>query len=862
MRTSQLPARATLRARCCCCRQPRPQVTRHPGSFQEYAPRLAAAAPALFAAATGMAAPPPTPVPTASGPAAPGSAPPLSAATFATSVLAPRVAVSPFAALRCAVVRGCAQLIMWSRGLAAGAEPAGRDLAAASVHDGESGVGGQAPLDLQDLAEGLLPQLLPGAASGDAGGVQVQVGQGAGAAVAVMPGGEHLQGRGGGSSSNSSSGAAAATLLLLSPPAICSPDPGAHTGGGATVRMVLHSPRPQPARVLVLAERGAAGGQQQHEAAEGGQRPQPGTAVLLREAAVWLVAGTQEVELHLTGEELAAASLAGGGDVRVLQLVLVGPEHGAAGGDGQEPEAGAAAGALGESGGVGTAASPPPPPLHFAAPPLLLLPPAAAAEVCQLWDLVRQEAAAGVAEAHAEGGDDGSGAGGLEWEVGVWREHLAPLLGDLAFALLGPQGGGSGSQGMREAQQQVVSYLLQYLGSVGMGMGETAELLARGVVRHVDLCSRTGEGKGAGNHDMSSTVACAVDDAVHDTAHKTAGSLGYKSHSCAPAQAVPLLTPADLSRPAPCSPSCSTPSTPAASAFTSANRLASMAGTLLHHLLPPPPFQPASRELSYQASPLVAQAATARNALLGTAFPYTLVLLRVAWEQGVRALGPAIALSVCNWGSEAAAIAALLLLPPRLNQAAAAATAGAPGGSGGTSGNAAAAAVAAAVRMQDLAAVVVGPSSLLAGAVLVALGVLPWFPVYVGRVRLMVTCVVHRSLVLPSVQHLSVRQAWGCAPLLGLAEALQVRAMQPAWGWPAVVGTVAVWRVAAAAVAGLWERRARGRFASGVALRAAEAAARGRVDASGVGRNEGPSGLARGGLSGAGENIIGKEKHE
>ncbi len=367
---------------------------------------------------------------------------------------------------------------------------------------------------LQDLAGDGLPQLLqqlPGAASGDAGGVQVQVGQGAGAgaAVAVMPGGEQ---RGGSSSSG-----AAATLLLLSPPAICSPE---HTGGGATVRLMLHSPRPQPARVLVLAERGAAGGQQQHEAAEGGQRPQPGTAVLLREAAVWLVAGTQEVELHLTGEELAAASLAGGGDVRVLQLVLVGPEHGAAGGDGQEPEAGAAAGALGESGGVGTAASPPPPPLHFAAPPLLLLPPAAAAEVCQLWDLVRQEAAAGVAEAHAEGGDDGSGAGGLEWEVGVWREHLAPLLGDLAFALLGPQDGGSGSQGMREAQQQVVSHLGQYCS--GMGMGETAELLARGAVRHVDLCNRPAGGTCTGNHNSSSTTACAVDDAIHDAAH-TAG---------------------------------------------------------------------------------------------------------------------------------------------------------------------------------------------------------------------------------------------------------------------------------------------------------------------------------------------------
>ncbi len=195
----------------------------------------------------------------------------------------------------------------------------------------------------------------------------------------------------------------------------------------------------------------------------------------------------------------------------------------------------------------------------------------------------------------------------------------------------------------------------------------------------------------------------------------------------------------------------------------------------------------------------------------------------------------ALALSALNWGSEAAANAMLLRVPAHVHQAAAAAAApghssssskgGSCSGSGSSNGGGTMLAVSAVARKHDLAVMVVGPAIMLAASLAMAAGALPYYPLYVGTAPALIMCCVYRMLVLPSVQQLGVRQAWRCAPLLALAEALQVHAMQPAWGWRAVVGTVVVWRVAAAAVAGLWERRARGRFAAGVALRAAEAAA-------------------------------------
>ncbi len=399
-----------------CYPLPPHQVHDHPGTFEEYAGRLAAAAPQLLRRGLG---------------AAPGEA-----AKAAGPGLTPPRLLPHGALLQSAVVRGCVQLIAWARELrqeyALGEGPSGD---APGGGTGLGSVGMDARQQLQALA-GALPGLLLEAGCGGAERVSVQVGDGLAAAAktveeeAVAVSQEALH----------HAGCCAAVQLLLMWPFALPVGPDQADGEPRTVRLLLQSPRSQPARLLLLAERGGGRGGQQFQA----QPP----ARLLCEVAVELVGGPQEVELALGVGELEGAVGADG--VGVLQLVLVGPEHSAR-------DAGDAAHPL----------------VHFVAPPLLVLPPAAAAEVCGLWDAIRHEAGGGA----NEGAAASSGGYGGEQQSSLWWSHLAPLLGDLAYVLGagGQQGQGQQADDEEAGCEAVLSQLLPYLH--GSGMGTTARLL-------------------------------------------------------------------------------------------------------------------------------------------------------------------------------------------------------------------------------------------------------------------------------------------------------------------------------------------------------------------------------------------------
>ncbi|PNW77461.1 hypothetical protein CHLRE_10g437650v5 [Chlamydomonas reinhardtii] len=252
------------------------------------------------------------------------------------------------------VVRGCVQLIMWTR------TPVAAAGGAVSAPEQPQ----QPPLDAR-----LLSQLLP---DGDqVGGLAVQQQQ---AAVAAAAG-----------------GSVAVQLLHLTPPVL--PLPGGPTASDATapppepLRLRLFSPGPQRARLLVV-------GSSSTEAAAaataaGGLRPQR----VFAELQVQLCGGDQELELG--GEVLRQLLLmacveaeAPTGCSRALQLLLMPPVH-----DGDEELVEAAEGSAGE-------VMPPPPLLHFSAP-LLVLPAAAAVELCGLWEQVAAEAGGDAAAAHA-----------------------------------------------------------------------------------------------------------------------------------------------------------------------------------------------------------------------------------------------------------------------------------------------------------------------------------------------------------------------------------------------------------------------------------------------------------------------------
>ena len=294
------------------------QLQTHPGTFESYSQRLMQATPAIAAASQETCA-----------------------GGFTQAL----------------VVRGCVQLIMWTR------TPVAAAGGAVSAPEQPQ----QPPLDAR-----LLSQLLP---DGDqVGGLAVQQQQQQQAAVAAAAG-----------------GSVAIQLLHLTPPVL--PLPGGPTASDATapppepLRLRLFSPAPQRARLLVV-------GSSSTEAAAaataaGGLRPQR----VFAELQVQLCGGDQELELG--GEVLRQLLLmacveaeAPTGCSRALQLLLMPPVH-----DGDEELVEAAEGSAGEG-------MPPPPLLHFSAP-LLVLPAAAAVELCGLWEQVAAEAGGDAAAAHA-----------------------------------------------------------------------------------------------------------------------------------------------------------------------------------------------------------------------------------------------------------------------------------------------------------------------------------------------------------------------------------------------------------------------------------------------------------------------------
>ncbi len=365
----------------------------------------------------------------------------------------PRVTAAAAAepAVGLSVIRGCVQALLWGW-----------------VPEGVLAEGGSDAAAAQRLLQRLAGRLgAPGLAGDGAGGVRgvvVQVGQ----AVAVGRGtieGEGMQFQGKEEQkpgkpqadgayaewpSVSCGGSGAVQLLRLDPPAATLRATGTAASGPLAVRLLLHSPSPQPARVLVLAERQGAGG------------TVPPRAVLLREVAVALEGGVQEVGVELGAGELAGAvegpeAMSG---VTALRVMMVGPVH-VSQGDASGQQEG-------------------PPLVHWVAPPLLLLPEEAAGELCGLWEQMKREQAEEREQGQEHGQEQPTPAtpdgllhhavaptgpaaalAGVEQESSLWWSHMAPLMGDLAYALT--DGAGQGAE-----REEMLSHLLPFLHDSGM----------------------------------------------------------------------------------------------------------------------------------------------------------------------------------------------------------------------------------------------------------------------------------------------------------------------------------------------------------------------------------------------------------
>ncbi|KAG2448797.1 hypothetical protein HYH02_006148 [Chlamydomonas schloesseri] len=326
------------------------KVQQHPGSFESYSHRLVQAAPGIMAAAA------------AQGPCG---------------------VAMPQQLTQALVVRGCAQLIAWTRTLVA---------AAPGPHQQPQ----QQPLP--EARPLLLCQLLPG---GDqVSGLAVQQQE----AVAAAP-------------AAGGAGSPGVQLLHLAPPVLplMSAAPAADAQPPTPhepLRLRLFSPQPQRARLIVV---GSSRNGSYGDAGPATAATAVGlhTQQVLAELQVQLCAGEQELELGggllqqlLLQAAGSSASGAAAGETtvsrgRALQLLLLlPPVH-----DDNE-QADEATEAEAEPGA-------PAPLLHFAAP-LLVLPADAAAELCGLWGQVAAEAGGDAAAAHA---------------------RLQPLLSDLCYVL-------------------------------------------------------------------------------------------------------------------------------------------------------------------------------------------------------------------------------------------------------------------------------------------------------------------------------------------------------------------------------------------------------------------------------------------
>ncbi len=217
--------------------------------------------------------------------------------------------------LHTAVIRGCVQAVLWGwvpEG-PAGAEAEGDAAAAQRL--------------LRRLAGRLIAPGVAGDGAGGVRGVLVQVGQavavardtGEGAGMRPQgqeePHADRAEAASADWPSSSRSGSDVVRLLKVDPPAASLRAAGAAASGPLAVQLLLHSPFPQPARVVVLAERQGAGG------------AVPPRAVLLREVAVALEGGVQEVEVELGPGEVAGAGeeaeITSG--ATALRVMLAGP---------------------------------------------------------------------------------------------------------------------------------------------------------------------------------------------------------------------------------------------------------------------------------------------------------------------------------------------------------------------------------------------------------------------------------------------------------------------------------------------------------------------------------------------------------
>ncbi len=699
------------------------QVHDHPGSFESYASRLVEAAPALTAAALSCTVATTKAASTAPGPlAGPGpvsTGPSLLKQPVGFEGLPALEALLPATRLHSAVVRGCVQLIAWARGLHGPAPPPPPPSSLLQL--------------LPDVDAGLHASVSFHPGDGEGKVPQVQAHQ-------VLPG-AHF------SSSSSSSAVQCgsetmAQLLMLSPPVLAWVSPPGAGGAAGAVRLLLHSPRPQPARVLVLVEWRSGGGCQEPQA----------PARLLREMAVELVGGPQEVELALGAGELAGAVGADG--VGVLQLALVGPENNVV-------EEGSSAY----------------PPMHFVAPPLLLLPLAAAGEVCGLWaDMQR---AAGERKA-----EDGDGNSCPQTDVGapssLWWSHLAPLLGDLAYVLgAGGQAHG-GQESAATCEEAVSSHLLQYLSS--LGLQATADLL-----------------------QQQNAVSTPPPPSGSEAAASLPASSGGTSNprptgpfrSLLPAVAAALRRLLLLS-PAPFTP-------PSLELSYQAWRLAGLAAAAPYVLLvTAQPFfmSVVCTALEHGVRHVWLTAILAALNWTGESCA-NLAMLSLLPRLRAHPVSSAGACSSSGSGPHS---------DPKKMADGAKGNPGARQGAHCKNGSEETRLVATGLRRHRVMGVLVGPVLLILTSSLLALGVLPYYVKYTGSVKVLALCTFFRSVFLPSIQQMSAAQVAAAAPLLAPGEAMQLAAFQPDWSWRAVVGAVAAWRLAAVVVAAAWERHWRRKF--------------------------------------------------
>ncbi|KAG2448796.1 hypothetical protein HYH02_006147 [Chlamydomonas schloesseri] len=785
------------------------KVQNHPGTFESYSRRVLEAAPAITAAAAAVLQPP-------------GSLQPLHSKTgnqgAATCV---RQAV---------VVRGCVQLIIWTRTLAVGLEPA----AAAGAAAAESAV--QQPHQQAQIDNQLLCQLLP---DGDqvSGSVAVQTHQQP-LASGDRPG---------------------VQLLHLAPPVLplTSAAPAADAQPPTPhepLRLRLFSPQPQRARLIVVSSSSSAA------PATAATAVGLHTQQVLAELQVQLCAGEQELELGggllqqllLQAAAGSCASGAAAGDTavsraRALQLLLLPPVHD----DNEQAD---------EAEVVDPGAQAPL--LHFAAP-LLVLPADAAAELCGLWGQVAAEAAGDAAAAHA---------------------HLQPLLSDLCYVLEVAQAEAEEAAQARsgDATAAMVSAdLLSYLRSAGLpataalvaGAGRTAPHKPATAASLApcpaasSACCTADPGSATSSSDRGSHAP----DAVSSSGDEGSGS---KQTGTLRRRATAATTPG-TARPAP----------------PSSAPLPTSAPTVAAAALPAQPsltdlvfgFSVPGLESQFQAWRALRLAGAAPYLMLVTALPYVMASTRSVL-QGYPHMASMNLLNGLEWAADILALIGLVLLVGRrqrlLQQRRAraavaevlvttcssepAAHAAANSGSGSSSGSitgtstrntsaaqpasssewadtatvcgtpsrsASAAAVPAATGLAGAAAAdasglaaaynayeatqtFIAPLVLFVTLLLTRLGVLTFNPAYVGSSGLAAALVTYRGVYGPLAYPLRARCAASPAVLLlyGMCDAMQLTLAKPHWGGARVLALVVLVRAAAAFTSAAAEWRTRSRF--------------------------------------------------